>query len=226
MTINWDRVPSSILVCEQGGRIKLVNASFVQNIMDFPSLTSLLLWDVVLDEDVAQLRTALAAATQDGGLQVVVFDVLLFQRNGVFPQLRSCEAHVQADGDDFVLSMLLSPVKKQKAMAMQIKEALDYLVHSPAPLQLVSPSGHILWANKALLNLLEYTPQEYIGKHVQVFATAAQRADIKAQGWQPQLALQYSSDLLYTKKSGERVAVPVDATLHVDRHFKQRNSAR
>jgi PAS domain-containing protein len=231
MTIDWDRVPSSIMVCEPGGRIKLVNACFVQKIMDVRNVTALMLWDIVRDEDVAKVRSALEAAAQGGGLRVVVFGLLLLQRNGFFPQLRECEAHVQADGDDLVvLSILLSPLKKRAAIASQLKHALDYLVLAPAPLQLVSPSGHILWANKALLTQLEYTPQEYIGNHVQEF-TAAVPTELcsKAQASQPKQELQHSSnlsDLMCANKTGKTVAISVDATLHVDRHFTQRSDSR
>jgi PAS domain-containing protein len=229
MSIDWDRVPSSIMVCEQDGRIKLVNACFTQKIMDVPNLTSLLLWDIVRDDDVAKVRSALATAAQDGGLQGVVFELLLLQRNG-FPCLTECEAHVQADGHELVLSILLSPLKKQAAIATQVKQAVDFLVLAPAPLQLVSPSGHILWANEALLTQLEYTPQEYIGKHVQEFTAAVQSGQrSKALASQPKQALQHSSDLsdlMRANKTGKTVAIPVDATLHVDRGSGQHDSTR
>jgi hypothetical protein len=227
MGMNWDRVPSSILVCEQSVRIKLVNSSFVQKVMDYPSITSLLLWEIVADEDVAKLRTALTTVAQDGDLQVVTFDLLLLQRNGFFPQLRSCEAHVQADGDVLVLSILLSPVNKRTAKAAQVTEALDYLMHAPAPLQMMSTSGQVLWANSALLAQLECTPQEYIGKHVQE-STAAPFSDpdSELQALKLRQALQDSSDLLLTKTSGESAAASVDATIPVDRRCRQRGSAR
>jgi hypothetical protein len=219
MSINWDRVPSSILVCEQGGRIKFVNASFVQKVMNFPSITALSLWDIVRDEDVAKVRSALAAAVQDGGLQAVVFDLLLLQRNGSLPQLHECEAHVQADGDDLVLSIiLLSPLDKQRAVDAQVTGTLDYLMHAPTPLQMVSTSGQVLWANEALLGQLECSPREYIGKHMHEF-TAAPVSELQGK-------LLHSSDLLSTKKSGESASVPVDATLLVNRRCKQRSSAR
>jgi hypothetical protein len=227
--MDWSKVPSSIMVCEKEGRIKLVNACFVQQIMGVPNLTSLLLWDIVRDEDVAKVSSALAAAAHDGQLHTVNFQMLILTLDK-FPLHRECEANVIADSGDLVLSLVLSPLKKRAAIAMQVRQALDFLVLAPAPLQLVSPSGHILWANEALLTQLECTPQEYVGKHVQEF-TAAVPSELrsKALASQPKQALQHSSglsDLMCANKTGKTVAIPVDATLHVDRGSGQHDSTR
>jgi hypothetical protein len=220
MAFNWGKVPSSILVCEQAGRIKFVNASFVEKVMDYPCMTSLSLWDIVRDEDVAKARSALtAAAAQGGGLQVVVFELLRLQQNGSLPQLRCCEAHMQADDDDIVLSILLCPLDEQRVAEAQVTDALNYLSHAPTPLQMVSSSGQVLWANKAQLGQLECSPQEYIGKHRHEF-TAGPVSELQGK-------LLHSSDVLSTQKSDKRAAaVPVDAAQPVDRSCKQRSSAR
>jgi PAS domain S-box-containing protein len=49
------------------------------------------------------------------------------------------------------------------------RQLADFFDHAPVPLQWVGPDGTILRANQAELDLLGYTPQEYVGHHVAEF---------------------------------------------------------
>jgi PAS domain-containing protein len=223
MRLLWDRAPGSLLRCSTQGRIIYVNACFLQKIMNIPNLTSLMLWDLVEGGDVPQVRSALLAAAHDGQLHTVNFQMLLLTLDK-FPLHRECEANVIADSGDLVLSLVLSPQKRTDA-SEQVAEVLDYMVHAPIPLQMLSSFGHILWANKALLAMLEYTFEEYIGKHMTEFCTMpVPELHSKLEAMEKGLVL-HNYQMYFVKKSGETVPILIDASLQMDKRTgKFRNS--
>jgi hypothetical protein len=44
------------------------------------------------------------------------------------------------------------------------KELLDFLNKAPIAMHWLSGTGHVLWANETEMNVLGYTPEEYIGQ--------------------------------------------------------------
>ncbi len=44
------------------------------------------------------------------------------------------------------------------------QELLDFLNKAPIAMHWLSATGHVLWANETELNVLGYTPEEYIGQ--------------------------------------------------------------
>src|SRR5215813_6151826 len=53
----------------------------------------------------------------------------------------------------------------------------DFLENAVLAMHSVAPDGTILWANKAELNLLGYTPEEYVGHHISEFHTDPEAID-------------------------------------------------
>ncbi|MGH7845642.1 MAG: PAS domain S-box protein [Candidatus Binatia bacterium] len=48
-------------------------------------------------------------------------------------------------------------------------DLVDFFENAPLPLRRVGPDGRILWANRAELDMLGYSPEEYMGHHVAEF---------------------------------------------------------
>lgn len=64
-----------------------------------------------------------------------------------------------------VLESEVSRRKHAEAILKQREQELsDFLENATEGLRRVGPDGHILWANKVEMNLLGYSPQEYIGQ--------------------------------------------------------------
>ena len=57
----------------------------------------------------------------------------------------------------------------QKALELKNKELQDYVDHGAIGLHWVDENGIILWANRAEMDLLGYTREEYIGHHISEF---------------------------------------------------------
>jgi len=49
------------------------------------------------------------------------------------------------------------------------KELLDFLNKAPIAMHWLSGTGHVLWANETEMNVLGYTPEEYIGQPIMKF---------------------------------------------------------
>jgi PAS domain S-box-containing protein len=54
-------------------------------------------------------------------------------------------------------------------LARRERELADFLEHAVQPIHQVGPDGTILWTNKAELDLLGYSPEEYLGHHIAEF---------------------------------------------------------
>jgi PAS domain S-box-containing protein len=59
--------------------------------------------------------------------------------------------------------------RAEEALRSREEELTDFLENSAVGLHWVGPDGTILWANKAELELLGYTREEYIGHHIAEF---------------------------------------------------------
>jgi PAS domain S-box-containing protein len=57
----------------------------------------------------------------------------------------------------------------EKALHKREQELTDFLENAVESMHRLGADGKILWANKAELELLGYTPQEYIGRHIAEF---------------------------------------------------------
>lgn len=66
-------------------------------------------------------------------------------------------------------SQLAESKKREKGLQLQIEDLTDFIENASLPLHWVNGSGIIIWANKAELELLGYSKEEYIGKHISNF---------------------------------------------------------
>src|SRR4029077_16899135 len=55
------------------------------------------------------------------------------------------------------------------SLQLREQELSDFLENAVEGLQRIGRDGRILWANRALLDLLGYTPEEYVGRRVVEF---------------------------------------------------------
>jgi two-component system sensor histidine kinase VicK len=58
---------------------------------------------------------------------------------------------------------------REKELQSRVEDLSDFIENASLPLHWVNGSGIIIWANQAELDLLEYTREEYIGKHISNF---------------------------------------------------------
>jgi PAS domain S-box-containing protein len=66
----------------------------------------------------------------------------------------------------------ITPQKKtQKELEWKSRELQDYVDNAAIGLHWVNEQGIIIWANKAELDMLGYTEEEYIGRHISEFHT-------------------------------------------------------
>ncbi len=59
--------------------------------------------------------------------------------------------------------------QREETLAAKLEELTDFFENAPVPLHWVNGSGIIIWANRAELDLLGYTKEEYIGNHISHF---------------------------------------------------------
>lgn len=64
---------------------------------------------------------------------------------------------------------LANAKQREETLAAKLEELTDFFENAAVPLHWVNGSGIIIWANKAELDLLGYTKEEYIGNHISNF---------------------------------------------------------
>jgi two-component system sensor histidine kinase VicK len=64
---------------------------------------------------------------------------------------------------------LTESLLREKDLKSRVDELEDFIENAALPLHWVNGSGIIIWANKMELELLGYTREEYIGKHISKF---------------------------------------------------------
>jgi two-component system, OmpR family, sensor histidine kinase VicK len=68
---------------------------------------------------------------------------------------------------------------RTQELQWEVDTLLDFIENASIPLHSVNRSGVIVWANKAELELLGYTKEEYLGRHISNFhADEKQVSDI------------------------------------------------
>jgi PAS domain S-box-containing protein len=67
--------------------------------------------------------------------------------------------------------------RDKEALTRRAEELTDFIENATIALHWVGPDGRILWANKAELDLLGYTREEYIGHHISEFHADGQVID-------------------------------------------------
>lgn len=60
-------------------------------------------------------------------------------------------------------------VYKPNAPLTETEDLQDFIENAPMPLHWVNGSGIVIWVNKAELDLLGYTKEEFLNKHISTF---------------------------------------------------------
>ena len=68
-----------------------------------------------------------------------------------------------------LLQQLAESRKREKDLQSKLDDLTDFIENASLPLHWVNGSGIIIWANKAELELLGYSREEYLGKHISNF---------------------------------------------------------
>jgi two-component system sensor histidine kinase VicK len=61
---------------------------------------------------------------------------------------------------------LTESLEREKILQERVEDLTDFLENASIPLHWVNASGVIIWANQVELDLLGYTKDEYLGKHI------------------------------------------------------------
>ena len=83
----------------------------------------------------------------------------------------------------FYLNDITSQKQVQKQLERKTLELQDYVDNAVIGLHWVDGNGIILWANKAEMDMLGYTAEEYIGHHISEFHADRRRSAIYFQSW-------------------------------------------
>src|SRR5687768_18623769 len=59
--------------------------------------------------------------------------------------------------------------KREKELQLRADELTDFIENAAIPLHWVDGEGRIIWANRAELEALGYTKEEYLGRHINDF---------------------------------------------------------
>src|SRR5687767_6988300 len=68
-----------------------------------------------------------------------------------------------------IKTQLEESLVREKQLEIRVSELSDFIENASLPLHWVNGSGIIIWANKVELDLLGYSKEEYIGKHISNF---------------------------------------------------------
>lgn len=66
-------------------------------------------------------------------------------------------------------SKLAASEQREQDLLLRLEQITDFLENGSLPLHWVNSEGIIIWANKAELDFLGYTSEEYLGYHIQDF---------------------------------------------------------
>jgi PAS domain S-box-containing protein len=93
-------------------------------------------------------------------------------KNGHLVPVRLSGVIIESDGEQFIWASVddISDRKRLEEELYRRQEHLtDFVENGAVSLHWVGPEGEILWANKAELQFLGYSPEEYIGQHIANF---------------------------------------------------------
>jgi hypothetical protein len=141
----WDRVPSSIVVCEGvGGRITTVNKLFRQRVFNYPAIAHVHFMELVRVADAKRVKTTLARALLDGQLHTVSFGLLILDCTNQFPKHIPCDAQITADsdGEQLVISICTRP-HRGKDINCAGATALDFVSTAPIPLHWIGKCSQL-----------------------------------------------------------------------------------
>lgn len=96
-----------------------------------------------------------------------------------------------------VLNRKLTEIETEnEELKLRVEELTDFIENASAALHWINGSGIIIWANQAELDLLGYTRQEYLNKHISNFHVDKEvSADILARLIQKQTLKNYPARL-------------------------------
>ena len=64
---------------------------------------------------------------------------------------------------------LIEVEKENEELKFQVEELTDFIENVSVPLHCINGSGIVIWANQAEFDLLGFTKQEYLNKHISNF---------------------------------------------------------
>lgn len=119
--------------------------------------------------------------------------------------------------EDFIkLKEQLCEAEKQlRDSKLHLADLTDFIENAALPLHWVNGSGIIVWANKAELDLVGYTAEEYIGRHISNFhAERVVCEDILDRLIRKETLKNYMAVLKH--KNGDRISVLINSNVRWD----------
>jgi PAS domain S-box-containing protein len=108
-----------------------------------------------------------ATVAQAADEQVTVDREFYDQRTDRWIEIRACPA--PEGGTSIYLRDVSARRRAEEELRRSQRELLDFFENATEGLHWVGPDGTILWANQAELDLLGYTPEEYLGRSITEF---------------------------------------------------------
>ncbi|HEX8144702.1 MAG TPA: PAS domain S-box protein [Pyrinomonadaceae bacterium] len=108
------------------------------------------------------------------GKRIEHYETVRVRKDGTFVDISLTVSPIRSpDGRIIGASKIARDISERKraeeALRQREEELTDFIENSAVGLHWVGPDGTILWANKAELELLGYTREEYIGHHISEF---------------------------------------------------------
>ena len=102
----------------------------------------------------------------------------------------------------------MTDIEKIQALELRVADLTDFIEQGAMPLHWVDGNGNIIWANKAELEMLGYSPAEYLGQPIARFhADQAVIGDILKRLAADETITNYPAQLLSKDGSIKRVLI-------------------
>lgn len=188
--MDYDCIPVSILILDNNEKISFANSNFHNYVMYFSNLTELsFIKDIVKEEDKSKVRESIKKSKLLKKNQIISCNILILNDDNNFPTYKFYTLNIKTESTStFIVfneiynnctittdsnEVIKKEVIKKKYDDEYVDDVMDFIDNAPIALQRLSATGHVLWANKIILDLLGYEKHEFVGKHITDFSCSS-----------------------------------------------------
>eukprot|EP01041_Mallomonas_annulata_P012305 gene12305-25876_t len=165
-------LPDSVCVLDTSGKILIANKEFEENVVSMKRGANYsFVGDIIHNEDKDIFNEALKKSSDNKSKSITSpVRTLTCEQASDFPIYRRYIWSLTGElgsGRTIAVGRVVNALENSKEK--NSAEFLDFFKNAPTPLHWISPTGIILWANNAELEVLGYTAEEYIGQPIAKF---------------------------------------------------------